>query len=433
MIPGGAFAYREGRLLVEDAEAGALAERHGTPLYVYSRRAFLERYRELDSAFGPSSEFGGLVCYSVKVMTNGAVIRELASAGAGFDVVSGGELFRVLRAGGDASKVCFAGVAKTDAEIDQALRAGIMLFTVESEPELLAISARARVAGVTASAALRVNPGVDARTHAHVTTATEEVKFGVDPATAGGLLGEPGRFPGVVLDGLHVHLGSQITEVEPYVLALERLAPLFERHRSDRAPLRHVDLGGGFAADYRRETGAGTPGEFARAVAPLVRRTGARLVVEPGRCIAANSGALLARVVYVKCTPRKRFVIVDAAMNDLLRPALYGAFHAVWPVRADGPPPAFGGSDEGCSPADVVGGICESADFLAKDAPLPDVRPGDLLAVFSAGAYGFAMSSQYNSRPRAAEVLVEGGGARLIRRRETLDDLVACEEEGTGP
>jgi len=418
-----AFVYRGGELCAEGRSAAGLADEFGTPLYVYSRRALLDRHGELARAF---AEFDPLVCFSVKVNSNLSVLRALAGAGCGFDIVSGGELFRVLRAGGDAGKVCFAGVGKTDAEIDQALRAGIRLFTVESVPELEVISARAGALGVAARAALRVNPNVNANTHAHVTTGTAEVKFGLAPEVAGEVLAAPGRYPGAVLDGLHVHIGSQITEPEPYVAALSRLAPLYERYRSAKVPLEHIDIGGGFGIDYR--SGQAKPiVYFASAMAPHLRRIGARLVMEPGRYIAGNSGVLLARVTYVKRTAARRFVIVDAAMNDLIRPALYGAFHAIWPATADGPPPAFGGAAEGLSTADVVGGVCESGDFFGKGIPLPEVARGDLVAIFSAGAYGFTMSSNYNSRPRAAEVLVDGDKVALARKRETYEDLVRGE------
>ena len=422
-----AFEYREGELHAEGVGALALAEEFGTPLYVYSRRTLLDHYGKLARAF---AEFDPLVCFSVKANSNLSVLRALREAECGFDVVSGGELFRALRAGADAGGIVFAGVGKTDRELDEALSAGIRLFTVESIPELETISARADALGIEAAVALRTNPDVDAHTHAHVTTGTAEVKFGLDINTVRGLLSEPGRFPGVRLDGLHLHIGSQIVETEPYVLALERVVPLMKEFRSDAAPLSHLDIGGGFGINYRGSEAQ--PAEaFAKAIAPLVRESGAKLVLEPGRFIAGNAGVLLARVTYVKRTPSRRFVIVDAAMNDLIRPALYGSVHAIWPVKAFGPPPARGGEPDPTSklsPADVVGPICESGDFLGRDVELPDVERGDLIAVFSAGAYGFTMSSNYNSRPRAAEVMVDGDRAALARRRETYEDLVRGEE-----
>jgi len=421
------FEYRGGRLHAEGVSAEQLAGEYGTPLYVYSRRTLLDHYGKLAGAF---AEFDPLICYSVKANSNLSVLKVLSQAGCGFDIVSGGELFRALRAGGDPKKISYAGVGKTDSELDEALAAGIRLFTVESLPELERISERAEALGRRASVALRTNPDVDAHTHAHITTGTAEVKFGLDIETVRRTLSEPGRYPGVILDGLHLHIGSQIVETEPYVLALRRVVPIMNEFRSDSVPLSHLDIGGGFGINYRG--GEAQPAEaFAGAITELVRESGAKLVLEPGRFIVGNAGMLLTRVTYVKRTPKRRFVIVDAAMNDLLRPALYGSVHAIWPAKSYGPPPARGGEPDPASqlsPADVVGPICESGDFLGKDVELPEVECGDLIAVFSAGAYGFTMSSNYNSRPRAAEVIVDGDGASLARRRETYEDLLRGEE-----
>lgn len=422
-----AFEYREGCLWAEGTRVEDIAREFGTPLYVYSRRAFADRYRELAGAL---VEFDPLICYSVKANGNLSVLRALAAEGSGFDLVSGGELFRALGAGGEAGRMVFAGVGKTDRELDEALSAGIRLFTVESVPELEALSARAGATGRKAAVALRVNPDVDAHTHAHDTTGTAETKFGIDPDTLEGIFADPDRFGGVVIDGFHVHIGSQITETAPYALALERVAPLYRKYRSEKTPLGHLDIGGGFGINYTGEE-AMSPEELAETIAPFVREIGGQLVLEPGRFIAGNSGILVCRVTYVKRTPGKRFVIVDAGMNDLIRPALYDATHAVWPVRADGPPPEHGGDAEAAESleaADVVGPVCETGDFLRRDARLPEVKRGDLLAVFGAGAYGFTMSSNYNARPRAAEVLVDGPAATLARRRETYEDLVRGEE-----
>ncbi len=422
-----AFEYRGGELHAEGVSAEKLAGEFGTPLYVYSRGTLLDHYRKLSHAF---AEFDPLICYSVKANSNLSVLRTLREAGCGFDIVSGGELFRALRAGADPGKISYAGVGKTDRELDEAISAGIRLFTVESIPELEAISARAEALGQQASVALRTNPDVDAHTHAHITTGTAEVKFGLDIETVKRTLSEPERFPGARFDGLHLHIGSQIVETGPYVLALERVVPMMKELRSEAVPLSHLDIGGGFGINYRGSEAQ--PAEaFAKAIAPFVRESGARLVLEPGRFVVGNAGVLLARVTYVKRTPKRRFVIVDAAMNDLIRPALYGSVHAIWPARAFGPPPARGGEPDPTSkltPADVVGPICESGDFLGKDVELPEVERGDLIAVFSAGAYGFTMSSNYNSRPRAAEVMVDGDAATAVRRRETYEDLVRGEE-----
>lgn len=420
------FEYRDAELHCEDLPAGRLAGEFGTPVYIYSRATILHHLARIREAF---AEVEPLVCYSVKANGNLGVLKVLAGAGAGFDVVSGGELFRVLRAGGDAGKAVFAGVGKTDPEIDYALREGIKLFTVESLPELENISGLAGRLGRTAGVAIRVKPGIAAETHAHLLTGSAEAKFGMEPEAVEGLLRDPGRFPGVVFDGLHAHIGSQITEVEPYARAAELLAWLLKKLRSEAAPLSHVDLGGGFGINYAGDE-ARPAGDFAAAVVPVVRESGASLILEPGRFIVGNAGALLARVLYVKEGASRRFVIVDAGMNDLIRPALYGAHHEVWPAEAAGPPPGRGGGDGAASlpKCDVVGPICESADVLARDVPLPPIKRGDLLAVFSAGAYGFAMSSNYNSRPRAAEVLVDRSRAECVRRRESYEDLVRGEE-----
>lgn len=418
------FEYRDGQLFAEAVAVEELANRFGTPLYVYSKGSLLHHYRRLAEAF---AEFSPLICYSVKANGNLAVLRTLQEAGSGFDVVSGGELYRALRAGSPADRIVFAGVGKTDPELDYGIHAGIKLFTVESLPELENLASRARKLGARPAVALRVNPDVEAHTHAHVKTGTAETKFGLAMDVVAKVLSEASNYAPLLFDGLHIHIGSQILETEPYVLALERVLPLFDAHRSKDVPLTHLDIGGGFGINYSGSQ-AIPASEFARAVAPLVRRAGAKLLLEPGRFIVGNSGILLCRVSYVKRTNRKRFVIVDAGMNDLIRPALYGAVHAIWPVRAASPPPARGGDASGLEPADVVGPICESADFLGKDVPLPEVSRGDVLAVFSAGAYGFTMSSNYNARPRAAEVLVDGSGVLLARRRETYEDLVRLED-----
>jgi diaminopimelate decarboxylase len=419
------FAYRDGELYAEDVKASELVERFGSPLYVYSKSTFQDHYGKLAQAF---AEFTPLICYSIKANGNLSVLRVLREAGSGFDVVSGGELFRALRAGASPDRVVYAGVGKTDRELDEALSARIRLFTVESVPELEAISNRAAKLGVTAKVALRVNPDVDAHTHAHITTGTAEVKFGLDPQVVSQILSEPQKYPSLVLDGLHLHIGSQIVEVEPYVMALERVLPMIEKYRSEKVPLGHIDIGGGFGINYEGDA-AQTADAFAKAISPFIRKAGAKLLLEPGRFIAGNAGIFLCSVTYVKHTSQKRFVIVDGGMNDLIRPALYDAVHAIWPVHADGPPPARGGETvEGLEPADVVGPICESGDFLGKGVGLGEVKRGDALAVFSAGAYGFAMSSNYNARPRVAEVMVDGSDAKVIRERETYESLIRGEE-----
>jgi diaminopimelate decarboxylase len=423
------FRYRDRDLYCEDLPAAELAERFGTPLYVYSAAAFVGRLKELQSAF---DELDPLVCYSVKANSNLGLLKLMAEHGSGFDVVSGGELYRVEKAGGDASKTVFAGVGKTDEEIRDALRAGVMLFNVESEAELEAIDAVARAEGVKAPIALRVNPDVDPKTHRYISTGKKESKFGMDIdralRSAELVLG----LEGLAMTGLHMHIGSQITSTEPYAHAAAKAAELVDRLRGMGHEVRWCNMGGGFGIDYRG--GESKPiAAFAEVMVPVLKKTGCRLAMEPGRSIAGNAGILLSRVIFNKQSGDKRFVIQDAAMNDLIRPALYEGFHRIWPVRVPEGIPTWPGDFEapipGTEPRDVVGPVCESGDFLAKDRHLPPLDRGDLLAVFSAGAYGMVMASNYNTRPRAAEVLVDGPEARLVRRRETLDDLIGPELE----
>ena len=421
------FAYRDGQLHCEELPATELAERFGTPLYVYSRATLLDHFAKIQSAFAGAE---ALVCYSVKANGNLAVLRTLAGAGAGFDVVSGGELFRVSKAGGQSAKIVFAGVGKTARELDEAMAAGILLFNCESAPELAAIQAAARRAGKPARVALRLNPDVKAGGHAKIATGHKDTKFGLEIPAAAAILRRAAEWPDLVFDGVHVHIGSQIMGPEPYVAALDRAVEFVRRNRSAAAPLGYLDAGGGFGAFYRAGDEAAGAGEFAAAILPRAQAAGCRLILEPGRFIVANAGILLARVLYVKDAGAKRYYVVDAGMNDLLRPSLYDAFHEIWPAESTTLPPSRGGRPEGDTlrVADVVGPICESGDYLALGRALPEMAAGDLAAVFSAGAYGFAMSSNYNARPRAAEVLVSGKAARLVRRRETYDSLIAGEE-----
>ncbi|QDV36623.1 diaminopimelate decarboxylase [Tautonia plasticadhaerens] len=421
------FHYRDRDLYCEDLPAAELADRFGTPLYVYSASAFVDRLAELHSAF---AALDPLVCYSVKANSNLGLLKLMAGHGSGFDVVSGGELYRVRKAGGAPSKTVFAGVGKTDEEIREALRAGVMLFNVESEAELEAIDAVARAEGVKAPIALRVNPDVDPKTHRYISTGKKESKFGMDVdralLAAESVLG----MRGLAMTGLHMHIGSQITSTEPYAHASARAAELVDRLRGMGHEITWCNMGGGFGIDYRG--GESRPiAEFAEVMVPVLRETGCRLAMEPGRSIAGNAGVLLSRVIFTKQSGDKRFVIQDAAMNDLIRPALYEGFHRIWPVRVPEGSPSWPDDFEapipGTEPRDVVGPVCESGDFLAKDRALPPTARGDLLAVFSAGAYGMVMASNYNTRPRAAEVLVQGSEATLVRRRETYDDLLGPE------
>jgi diaminopimelate decarboxylase len=388
----------------------SLARAVGTPVYVYVAESLRERFRAVREAF---VGLDVLACYSVKSNGNLAVLSLLAAEGAGFDVVSAGELHRVLLAGGDPSKVVFAGVGKTDEDLRAALDVGVLSIQVESEGEARRLDRIARARDARAPVALRVNPGIEARTHPAVATGGERAKFGMDLASVLRVL--RARWSNLEIAGLHAHVGSQIFEVSTYVRTLDRLAALAGSFREAR--IRTLDLGGGFGADPA--TGRTLDlRDLAGAIAPRMRALGARLVLEPGRWVSGPSGLLLTRVLEVKKSGRRRFVVVDAGMNDFLRPALYDAFHPIVPVRARG---------GRARRYDVVGPVCETGDVLGSDRPLVDPTPGDLLALLHAGAYGFTMASNYNGRPRPAEVLAEGKGFRVVRERESLEDLVRGE------
>jgi diaminopimelate decarboxylase len=368
-----------------------------------------------------------LICYSVKANGNLGILRTMAAAGSGFDVVSGGELFRVLKAGGDMAKTVFAGVGKTDDELRMGLKNGVLMFNVESDAELDALARVAGDVGRPAPIALRLNPDIDARTHRHTTTGKKGTKFGLDWERTLSFADLAGKNKHLDLCGLHMHLGSPILSTEPYADAVERGLGLIEQLRAGGHDVRWFNLGGGFGIHYKKQE-ALPASAFAEVIVPPIARAGVRLALEPGRFIVGNAGILVSRVIYAKQSGGKRFVIQDAGMNDLVRPALYDAFHRIWPVEPTVPAPHDYEADlPGTSRADVVGPVCETGDFLAKDRPLPPMRRGDLLATFSAGAYAMVMSSNYNARPRAAEVLVDGGEFHCVRRRETYDDLVAPE------
>ncbi len=421
------FQYKNGRLYCEDVAVADIAARDGTPVYIYSAATLLHHYRQIEQAFAKLSP---TICFSIKSLANLSVLRLLAQAGSGFDVVSGGELTRAQAAGGNMAKVVFAGVGKTDAEINQAIAAGIGLFNVESEAEFDNLRHLAAQAGKTVRAALRVNPDVDPKTHRYTTTGKKETKFGVDIDRAQRFFQLYGKSPNVRLDAIHLHIGSPIYSAEPYVQAIRKTLSLIEGLASQGQAVRTLDLGGGFGADY--ETGRSPSAyDYASAIVPLLEGRGLQIILEPGRQIAANSGILLTRVLYIKQGGERTFVIVDGAMTDLIRPALYDAQHFVYPagLTAAAPEPQrrLDFAPPGAVKVDVVGGVCESSDFLAKDRLLPPVARGDLLAVFTAGAYGFVMSSQYNGRPRAAEVLVEGNAWHIVRQRETYRDLMTGE------
>ncbi len=426
------FVVCNGELHAEETPLAGLARDYGTPLYVYSSRTLTDHWKRLDDALAPVDH---LICYAMKANSNLAILAAFARLGSGFDVVSGGELFRVLKAGGSAGRCTFAGVGKTRAEIEFALEQGIYSFNVESEAELEFLNDIAGAAGRTAPVAIRVNPNVDAGTHTKITTGTYANKFGIAFEQVEGLYGRAAAMPHLRLRGLQTHIGSQITAIDPFVGAVRKLVPLAKRLR-DRHGIEFFDIGGGIGIVYERALESGRPAwwkqpdrpitalAYAEALLPDLKKLGMRVLIEPGRFLVGNAGVLLARVLYVKQTGGKRFVIVDAAMNDLMRPALYDSYHEIVPVAQI---TAHADRDPTYVPTDVVGPICESGDVFCKDRPLPELRAGDLVAILSSGAYGFSMASNYNSRPRAAEVLVDGAGARVVRARETFEDLIRGE------
>ncbi|MGA7495319.1 MAG: diaminopimelate decarboxylase [Isosphaeraceae bacterium] len=421
------FQYRDRQLYCEDVPVAELAARFGTPLYVYSQSAILETLKSLRSAF---ADVDPLVCYSVKANSNLGVLKVMAEHGSGFDVVSGGELHRVKLAGGDLERTVFAGVGKTDDEIVAGLEAGVLMFNVESEGELEAIARVAAALNRVAPIALRVNPDVDPRTHRYISTGKKESKFGMDIERSLRVAEDALAISSVRMIGMHMHIGSQITTTEPYAGAVAKGVEVIGRLRRMGHPIGWYNMGGGFGIAYKKSE-ARSIAEFAAAILPGVKAAGCRLAIEPGRVIAGNAGILVSRVLYTKQSGDKRFLIQDAAMNDLIRPALYESFHRIWPVVAapglPAPPDDFEAAIPGTEPWDVVGPVCESGDFLAKDRSLPQLDRGDLIAIFSAGAYGMVMASNYNTRPRAAEVLVALRQSRLVRRRETYEDLVSQE------
>lgn len=418
------FEYRDNQLHCESVPVLSLAAEFGTPLWVYSQASILKEFNALKEAF---AEADPTICYSVKANSNLSILKLLNDAGSSFDIVSGGELERVKHAGADTTRVCFAGVGKTDPEIRAALEADILMFNVESEPELDAISSVAAAMGVVAPVALRLNPDIDAKTHAKTTTGKKGNKFGIDVERGGELADKVLADAHLELRGIHIHLGSPIYTTDPYDAAADKAVEVIADLRARGHKTNWINLGGGFGLDYK--PGQTPPiAEYANVIVPKVLAADCRLALEPGRAIVGNAGVLLSEVVYVKREGGKRFVIQDAAMNDLVRPAMYESYHGIWPVRSDDVPADLANAPETMEPADVVGPVCESGDCFAKDRRLPELNRGDLVATFSAGAYGTVMSSNYNTRPRGAEVLVDGDSYRLIRRRETYDDLLAAEK-----
>jgi diaminopimelate decarboxylase len=412
------FHYQRGKLYCDGADLEAVAAAHGTPAYVYSLSAILSRYRSYETALN------GLdyqVCFAVKANSTLAILHALAREGAGFDIVSGGELHRVLAAGGDAARTVFSGVGKSSDEIRFGLEMGIQAFNCESEDEMALISQISSALHKTASLALRVNPDVDAVTHPYISTGLKEHKFGVDIDEAEAIYLRASALPNIRLNGVSFHIGSQLLDIEPLLEAADKALELVQRLRGHGLPIEHLDLGGGLGVGYR-------PGDVARPVGELVERLrpklagmNLKLMMEPGRSIVAEAGVLLTRVALVKKNGAKTFVIVDAAMNDLIRPALYQAHHEMVPVQAAG---------EARMTADVVGPICESGDFFARGRELPELKPGDLVAIKTAGAYGFVLASNYNSRPRPCELLVQGEHVMVARQRETYEDMVRGEMVG---
>ena len=416
------FAYRKGKLYCEKVPVAEVAKRVGTPLYLYSHATILDHYRKVKSAFAPVN---GLVCYAMKANSNAAILRALAKAGSGFDVVSGGELKKALAAGADPRKIVYASVGKTAREIEQAIRAGILFFNVESAQELEQIEKVCARMGKRQRVGLRLNPEVDPHTHSFITTGHKASKFGMDFATVRSLLARRRKFPHLVFASIHIHIGSQILEARPFQEAIRKALALIARARKEGAPIEYLNIGGGLGIVYNKENPQ-TAAQYAAKVLPLLKRSGLKVILEPGRFIVGNSGILLTRVLYLKESHSKKFAIVDAGMNDLIRPSLYGAYHEILPLTVPG---TDSGSRRvpGTVKYDIVGPVCESGDFLAQERMMAPLKAGDLLAVMGAGAYGYVMASNYNARPRPAEVLVRGAKWHVVRRRETPQDLARGE------
>lgn len=409
------FPSQGGRLFAESVALDDIAARFGTPCYVYSQAALTAAYQGYEQALG---DYPGMICFAVKANSNLAVLNLLARQGAGFDIVSEGELERVLAAGGEANRIVFSGVGKLEREIERALEVGVHCFNVESGAELQRIEAIASARGQVAPISIRVNPDVDAGTHPYISTGLKENKFGVGVDEAYALYRQANASAHLAVRGIDCHIGSQLTEIQPFLDALDRVLAMVEALRSEGITLEHLDLGGGLGVVYQDEQPP-KPSEYVAAVVERLAGTGLSLVLEPGRSIAANAGVLLTRVEYLKHSPDKNFAVVDAAMNDLVRPSLYSAWQDIVPVRPSE-------ENQACE-YDVVGPVCETGDFLGKARSLA-IKAGDLLAVCSAGAYGFTMSSNYNSRPRVAELMVDGESVHVVRQRESLMDLFANEQ-----
>ena len=435
------FHYRDGHLYCEDVDLTRVATKFGTPTYVYSAGTILDHYTRLDAALVLLDH---LICYAVKANSNRAILNLLGRAGAGFDIVSAGELFRVLAAGGDPAKCTFAGVGKSGDEIEYALERGVYSFNVESEAELESIERIARAKKIRAPIALRVNPDVDPHTHQYISTGSQENKFGIALDQVRAVYERAARMSNIEIVGVQMHIGSQITDAKPFASAIGKVTPLVRDLKSKYA-IKFFSIGGGMGIIYRRalESGSGkwwrdhgdepsafSVRDYADPIVPPLRDLGVRTLVEPGRFLIGNAGVLLTRVRYIKQTGSKKFAIVDAGMNDLIRPALYQSYHQIVPCRAsvsDADPSTSMSTSKTLERIDIVGPVCESGDFFALDREMPEVQEGDLLAIMSTGAYGFVMASNYNSRPLPAEALVRGDKFALIRKRQTWDDLVRGE------
>ncbi len=431
-----AFHYRDGHLFCEEFDVAVAAERFGTPLYLYSAGTILDHYGRLNEALVGLDH---LICYAVKANSNRAILRLLRDAGAGFDIVSGGELFRALKGGADSRKCTFAGVGKSRKEIEYALEQGVYSFNIESEAELDYINQIASAKNQRAPIALRVNPDVEAQTHQYISTGKSENKFGIALERAAQVYERASKMPSITVRGVQMHIGSQITEAAPFVAAIEKIAPLVSELKSKYA-IEFFSVGGGLGIAYESSVASGsgdwwtsqrshplTIQQYVDAILPPLTRLGLRILLEPGRLLVGNAGILLTRVRYIKETAQKKFAIIDAGMNDLIRPVLYGSYHEIVPVEDS----TSSMSKDKNVKMDIVGPVCESGDFFAQDREMPELRAGDLLAVMSAGAYGFVMASNYNSRPLPAEALVRGDKLALIRKRQTIDDLIRDEVDPT--
>ncbi|MHC5082755.1 MAG: diaminopimelate decarboxylase [Planctomycetota bacterium] len=422
------FSYKNGKLFAEGVDVETIANQVGTPVYIYSKATMLDHLTKIQKAY---AGIDTTICYSIKACGNINILKHLADAGSGFDIVSGGELFRAAQAGADMSKIVFAGVGKTDTEILEALNAGIGYFNIESEAELDNLIKLCKTHGKTTKAALRVNPDIKYDSHRHITTGVKETKFGIDIERAIKIYDQYANNGVVEMSAIHVHLGSGGKTIDPYVNYLKKVMPLIDQLRANGHTIDTIDLGGGYGAAY--ETGTvPSAADYAAGIVPILKANNLKLILEPGKSIIANAAIMVTRTVFKKSGGEKTFVIVDAGMNDLIRPCLYEAFHFIWPVSVDQQfvpeKRALKLEPDGTEMVDIVGPVCEGTDYFAKNRYMPPVERGDLIAVFSAGAYGYTMASNYNARPMCPEVLVDGDQFEIIRKRQTYEDLVALEK-----